>query len=340
MSRLLDAILRKPVDCTPVWFMRQAGRYQASYRELRKKHSILEICRTAELAAQVTMLPVKELPGLDAAIIFSDILIVPQAMGIQVEFIQSEGPQIMNPITSLADLEALKPVDPERDLKFVLDAIRICKRELAIPLIGFAGGPFTLASYLIEGGSTKSFTKTKSMMMREPRLWHALMTTLAAAVGRHLAAQATAGCDALQLFDSWVGVLSPDDYRDFVMPHTKAVFDAIRGVPAIHFGTETSTLLELMKQAGGSCIGIDWREPIDRAWQRLGDVAVQGNLDPTTLFAARDVLLRRVDDILDRVGRRPGHIFNLGHGILPETPAENVMAVIEHVHARTKRSEI
>ncbi len=360
-GRLLDAIARKPVDCTPVWFMRQAGRYQASYRELRKKHSILEICRTPELAAQVTMLPVKELPGLDAAIIFSDILVVPQAMGIQVEFIQSEGPQIMNPVKTVAEAEALKIVEPERDLKFVLDAIRLCKRELKIPLIGFAGGPFTLASYLIEGGSTKSFAKTKTVMVREPRLWAGLMGALTASVTRHLKAQFAAGCDVVQLFDSWVGVLAPNDYVDFVLPYTKQIFDGLHNVgPTIHFGTETGSLIELMQHADSTCLAVDWRTPLGEVFERtdrvsrsyeesaahgepdedmrfVPRVSVMGNLDPTLLFAPRDFLLKRVDEVLGSAAGRPGHIFNLGHGILPETPIDNVIAVIEHVHSRTKR---
>jgi uroporphyrinogen decarboxylase len=334
--RLLDAIARRPVDRTPVWFMRQAGRYQASYRELRKKHSILEICKSGDLAATVTMLPVKELPGLDAAIIFSDILLLLQPMGLQVEFIQSEGPAILNAVSSPADVDALKPVEPERDLGCVLDAIRIVKRELSIPLIGFAGGPFTLASYALEGGPSRNYLKTKGLMHRGPDAWRRLMTKLADAVASHLNAQAKAGADIVQLFDSWAGVLSPADYREFVLPYSKMIFSRLK-VPAIHFGTETGSLLELMKEAGGDCIGVDWREPLDQARRRLGDIAVQGNLDPALLMAPREVLLRRVDEVLAQAGSKPGHIFNLGHGILPETPVDNVAAVIERVHARTKR---
>jgi uroporphyrinogen decarboxylase len=282
------------------------------------------------------MLPVAELPGLDAAIIFSDILLLLQPMGIQVAFIQSEGPAILNPVATDADVAALRPVEPERDLRSVLDGIRIVKRELGgrMPLIGFAGAPFTLASYLLEGGPSRNYLKTKGLMYRAPDTWRELMTKLAAAVTTHLKAQAAAGADVVQLFDSWVGVLSADDYREFVLPHSKSIFDALRGVvPAIHFGTETGALLELMKQAGGDCVGVDWREPLDRAWGRLGDVAIQGNLDPVLLMAPRDVLLRHVDDVLRRAAGRPGHIFNLGHGILPETPIDNVIAVIERVRA-------
>jgi uroporphyrinogen decarboxylase len=338
VARLLDAIALKPVDCTPVWFMRQAGRYQAEYRELRKKHSILEICKTAELAATVTMMPVRGLPGLDAAIIFSDILLLLQPMGLQVEFIQSEGPQILNAIASDADVDSLKPLEPERDLKAPLDAIRIVKKQLSIPLVGFAGAPFTLASYAIEGGPSRNYLKTKGLMYREPKTWDRLMTKLAVAVAAHLKAQAAAGADVVQLFDSWVGVLSPQDYREFVLPYSKKIFDALKGiVPTIHFGTETGSLLELMKEAGGDCIGVDWRETLGSARRRLGSMAVQGNLDPVLLMAPRDVLLRHVDDVLREAGPKPGHIFNLGHGILPETPVENVVAVIEHVHAKTRR---
>jgi uroporphyrinogen decarboxylase len=238
------------------------------------------------------------------------------------------------------DVEALRPVEPERDLKAVLDAIRIVKRELggAIPLIGFVGGPFTLASYAVEGGASRSYLKTKALMMREPALWRSLMTRLAQSLGAHARAQAAAGADVIQVFDSWAGALSAEDYREFAMPYTRVVFDALRGlVPAIHFATETGSILDLLRQAGGEAVGVDWRVPLDEAWRRLGDVAIQGNLDPAALLGPRELLLRRVDEVLARAGGRPGHIFNLGHGILPETPVENVVAVIEHVHARTRR---
>jgi uroporphyrinogen decarboxylase len=332
--RLLKAIRKEPVDCTPVWFMRQAGRYMPEYRALRLKHTILEICRTAELAAEVTLQPIRKFPGLDAAIIFSDILLLTEPMGIRVEFVKNEGPAIQNPIASAADVAALCPVEPERDLPSVLQAIRLVKRELKVPLIGFAGAPFTLASYLVEGGPSKDYAKTRALMTTP--VWPKLMEKLAAAVATHLRAQEAAGADLVQLFDSWVGNLSLDEYRQHVMPYSAQIFRSIRG-PAIHFGTMTSHLLELIRDAGGDCIGVDYRIPLDEAWQRLGNVAVQGNLDPTLLVGPPDTLLTHVDEVLRRAGNRPGHIFNLGHGILPETPMEHVAAVIDHVHSRTRR---
>ncbi len=332
---------REPVDRTPVWFMRQAGRYMPDYQAIRRKHSLLEICKNGELAAQVTMQPIELLPGLDAAILFSDILLVLEPMGLQVEFIQSEGPAIRNPVRTRADAEKLKSVVPERDLPSVLEALGIVRRELPdqTALIGFGGAPFTLASYAIEGGPSKNFLRTKSLMMEEPATWHLLMEKLTEAVRGLLEAQVKAGAQALQLFDSWAGALSPDDYREFVLPHSQRLFRELAdlGVPLVHFGTGTSGILELMKEAGGDVIGVDWRIPLDEAWTRLGDVAIQGNLDPVALLGPRKPLLRRVDEVLRRAGGRPGHIFNLGHGVLPQTPVENVIAVIEHVHEQTAR---
>src|SRR5882672_8365393 len=310
--RLLKAIRRQPVDCTPVWFMRQAGRYMPEYRALRQKYSILDICRTAELAAEVTLQPIRKFPGLDAAIIFSDILLLTEPMGIKVEFVKNEGPAIHNPIASEEDVAALRPVEPERQLSSVLDAIRLVKKELKVPLIGFAGAPFTLASYMVEGGPSKDYSKTRALM--KTPTWPKLMEKLAEAVSTHLRAQEAAGVDVVQLFDSWVGNLSADEYREYVMPYTKRIFRSLRG-PAIHFGTQTAHLLELIRDAGGTCIGVDFRIRLDEAWTLLG----------------------HVDDVLRRAAGRPGHIFNLGHGILPETPMEHVAAVIEHVHARTRR---
>ncbi len=334
MSRLLKALRREPVDATPVWFMRQAGRYMAEYREVRRKHPILEICRTAELAAEVTLQPIRRFPGLDAAIIFSDILLVLGPMGIQVEFVQNEGPAIRNPLATEADVEALRPVEPERDLRPVLDAIRIAKRELKVPLLGFAGAPFTLASYMVEGGPSRDYARTRALM--KTPAWPKLMAKLADAVAAHLNAQAAAGADAVQLFDSWVGSLTPGEYREHVLPHSRRILAAMN-VPSIHFGTQTWDLLELMRDAGGTALGVDWRMPLDEAWARIGDRAIQGNLDPAALLGAADHLLLRADEVLRRAGGRPGHIFNLGHGILPETPPENVAALIEHVHLRTRK---
>jgi uroporphyrinogen decarboxylase len=337
VPRLLQALRRERVDRTPVWFMRQAGRYMKEYREIRKRHSILEICTRPEVAAEVSLLPPKLLPGLDAAIIFSDILLLLRPMGIQIEFIQAEGPAIMNPIQSETDVDALRPLDAG-SLSPTYESIRLVRRTLdgSMPLIGFAGAPFTLASYLIEAGSSRSYIKTKSAMVTP--MWPKLMSKLADAVIVHLRAQADAGAEVLQLFDSWAGALSYEDYREHVLPHSKRIFDALRGrVPTIHFATEGGGILELMAEAGGDAIGVDWRVPIDVAWNRIGDRAIQGNLDPATLLAPRDVLLKRIDEILARAGGRPGHIFNLGHGVLPETPVESVIAVIERVHQRTAR---
>ena len=332
--RLLKALRREPADCTPVWFMRQAGRYMPEYRKLRERHGILDLCWTAELAAEVTLQPVRRFPGLDAAIIFSDILMITQPMGAQIEFVRSEGPAIRNPVATEADVARLRPLEPEQDLKPVLDAIRLVKRELKVPLVGFCGAPFTLASYLVEGGPSEDFLKTKALMRQAA--WPRLMGKLAEAVTAHLRAQAAAGADAVQLFDSWVGALDPGEYRQHVMPWSKLIFDAL-DVPAIHFGTRTAPLLELMRDAGGDAVGVDWRIPLDEAWGRLGNVAVQGNLDPEAMLKTRVDLLNRVDDVLARAGGRPGHIFNLGHGILPDTPLESVEAVIGHVHERTRR---
>jgi uroporphyrinogen decarboxylase len=346
-DRFLKACRREQVDCTPVWFMRQAGRYMAEYRALRAKHTLLEICQQPELAAEVTLQPVRAL-GVDAAILFADILLPLMPMGIDLEFAKGEGPIIHNPIGSRADVEALRPVEPRDSLAHVLEAVRLVRRELDghTPLIGFAGAPFTLASYIIEGGSSRNYLKIKRLMYNDARTWHTLMSKLGCVVADYLTAQINAGAQAVQLFDSWVGALSPDDYREYVLPHSRFVIEQVQrtGVPIIHFGTDTATLLPLMKEAcpstgsGQAVIGLDWRTPLDWGWNVLGDeVAVQGNLDPGALFAPRDVLENKVKAILDQAANRPGHIFNLGHGILPETPVENVKAVVELVHDYSQR---
>jgi len=342
-SRFLRACRCEPVDCTPVWFMRQAGRYMAEYRAVRAKHSLLEICSQPDLAAEVTLQPVRAL-GVDAAILFADILLPLVPMGIHLEFAADEGPVIHNPIRTAADVAALRPVEPRESLAPVLQAIRLVRRELGghTPLIGFAGAPFTLASYLIEGGSSRNFVKTKQMMYGAPQTWHALMGKLARVVADYLVAQIEAGAQAVQLFDSWVGCLSPDDYCEYVLPHSQFVLRAVKatGVPAIHFGTDTAMLILWMKTAGGDVIGLDWRTPLDLAWKALGpETAVQGNLDPVALLvkAPYPELERRVQAVLEQAAGRPGHIFNLGHGILPETPVENVKAVVEMVHKFSMR---
>ena len=339
-DRFLRACRREPVDCTPVWFMRQAGRYMEEYQTVRAKHSILEVCKTPELAAQVTLQPVERFP-LDAAIIFADILLPLEPMGISLEFAEGEGPIIHNPVRDRAGVDRLRVTDGE-ELRFLEEAIRQTRSALAgrIPLIGFAGAPFTLASYVIEGGGSRSYVKTKQIMYGEPDAWHALMDKLAQVVTAYLRMQIQAGAQAVQLFDSWVGCLSPGDYAEYVLPHVRRVFEglATEGVPTIHFGTGTATLLKLMRAAGGDVIGVDWRVPLDEAWAALGhDVAVQGNLDPVALFAPQHEIERRVEDIIKRAGHRPGHIFNLGHGILPKTPVDHVAATAELVHKLSQR---
>lgn len=316
--------------------MRQAGRYLPEYRALRQKHSLLELCHKPELAAQVTLQPVERL-GVDAAILFADILLPFEPLGLGLSFATGEGPQITRPIREAGQVLELPPVDPVRDLDYVLEAVGHVARALPphIPLIGFAGAPFTLASYAIEGGATRTFTLTKRFMYAEPRAWHELMRRLAELVGGYLAAQAHAGAHALQLFDSWVGCLSPVDYATYVFPHSQRALELAgsSGAPVIHFGTDTAGLLVDFARAGGDVIGVDWRIPLDAAWERIGPGrAIQGNLDPVALLAPRSELERQVRDVLARAGRRPGHIFNLGHGVLPETPVESVLAVVEWVH--------
>jgi uroporphyrinogen decarboxylase len=336
----LRACRREPVERTPVWFMRQAGRYMAEYRALRERHGMLTLCRTPELAVEVTLQPVRAL-GVDAAILFSDILLPLAPMGIPFDFQAGEGPVIERPVRSRADIERLRAFEPREDLGMVLEAIRLLRRALDVPLIGFAGAPFTLASYAIEGGHSSQFALTKRLMYEEPEAWHALAARFAAVVGEYLVAQVEAGAQAVQLFDSWVGILDEDDYRAFALPHTRAIFDRLRGtgVPTIHFGTTTGHLLRAQREAGGDVIGVDWRTPLDEGWERAGrDAAVQGNLDPTALLGPRDRLLGKVDEVLRRAAGRPGHVFNLGHGILPTTPVDNVRAVVEHVRARTSAS--
>ncbi len=339
-ERFLKACRREPVDCTPVWFMRQAGRYMAEYRALRAKHSILELCKTPELAAQVTLQPIDRFP-LDAAIIFADILLPLEPMGLRLEFAEGEGPVIHNPVRDHAAVERLNVID-DGELDYVAEAIRQARRALngRVPLIGFAGAPFTLASYAIEGGSSRNYLLTKQLMYCEPKAWHQLMDKFARVITGYLRRQIRAGAQAIQLFDSWVGCLSVGDYVEYVLPHVQLIFEGLKreGVPMIHFGTGTSAMLRQMREAGGDVIGVDWRIHLDEAWATVGhDVAVQGNLDPLTLFAPLHEIERRVADILRRAGGRPGHIFNLGHGILPTTPLEHVAATIDMVHKLSQR---
>lgn len=331
---------REAVPYTPIWLMRQAGRYMREYREVRARTTFLELCKTPSLAAEVTLTAAERL-GVDAAIIFADILLILEPMGIDLEFAEGEGPVIHNPVRHVEDVKRLREVEDPAVLSFVYEAIALTRRQLKadVPLIGFSGAPFTLASYMIEGGGSKNYVHAKKLMYDDSGAWHALMSLIARALVKYLNAQIDAGSQAVQLFDSWVGCLSPDDYREFVLPHSRAVIQGVKkGVPVIHFGTGTGALLELMREAGGDVIGLDWRVRLDEAWQRLGhDVAVMGNLDPVALFASTDALRAQAKRILDQAGGRPGHIFNLGHGILPETPVENVIALVEMVHEITRR---
>ncbi len=331
----LKACRRRPVARTPVWFMRQAGRYMKEYRQLRLRHSLLEMCRTPELAAAVTLQPVEKL-GVDAAIIFADLLLPVQAMGMKLEFVEREGPVIAEPLRTLAAVRKLgRATDGE--LACVPEAIQIVCRELAgrVPVIGFSGAPFTVASYMIEGGASRDFAQTKRVMYTQPALWQELMSRLVAVLSEFLRSQVAAGAAALQIFDSWVGCLCPEDYRAYALPYSRRLIAeaASAGVPIIHFGTGTATLLELMREAGGDVIGVDWRIELQEAWRRVGyELAIQGNLDPTVLLGPREMIRERVESILRAAEGRPGHVFNLGHGILPETPVENVQAVVEMVH--------
>lgn len=337
--RFLKACRREPVDVTPVWFMRQAGRYMAEYRAIRAKHSMLDVIRTPELACEITLQPINAF-NLDAAIIFADILPLLIGMGLHLEFVKGEGPVIDNPIASAADVNALRTPPTEENLPYTLEAIRLTRRELEgrAPLIGFSGAPFTLASYAIEGGSSKNHVKVKSFMHAEPDAWAQLMDKLTVLIGDYLVAQAEAGAQALQVFDSWAGTLSPYDYQHKVLPYVQRVVARAKsaGVPVIYFGTNLNGLLGSMAATGADVIGVDWRIAIDDAWQQIGSqVAVQGNLDPVLLFAPWDAVQQQANDILARAAGCAGHIFNLGHGILPHTPIDTVRRLADYVHKRS-----
>ncbi len=339
-SRFLRAARRLPTDCTPIWLMRQAGRYMAEYRAIRAQHAMLEVIRTPELAAEITLQPINAF-DLDAAIIFADILPPLIGMGLELEFVKGEGPVIHNPIERTYDIDLLATPPATESLGFTLEAVRLVTRELAgrgIPLIGFAGAPFTLASYAIEGGSSKSYAKTKAMMYTEPAAWKRLMDKLVTVQADYLLQQAKAGAAALQVFDSWAGALSRDDYRRYVQPYNTRLFEMIAraGVPTVNFSTKTSAYIEEVAACGGDVIGVDWQLPLDEMWLRIGhERAIQGNLEPVALFAPWRELQPRVDAILDQAAGRPGHIFNLGHGILPQTPVDTVRRLVDYVHERT-----
>lgn len=338
-DRFLRACRLEPVDRTPVWFMRQAGRYLPQYRALREKYSLLDLCREPELAVVVTLQPL-DVIELDAAILFSDLLLPFAPMGLDFDFVKGEGPSIANPVRSAADVSRLTTFEPEA-LGHVLETIKLLRRELdgRTPLIGFGGAPFTMAAYAIEGGPSRDYLRTKTFMYEQPDAWHRLCGLFADSMTTYLRAQVAAGAQALQIFDSWAGALGRVDYREFVLPHTRRIFEglAVTGVPLIHFGVGATAILPDLVEAGGHVIGVDWRQGLDEAWKTIGPArGIQGNLDPVRLFGPRAGLLAAADDILARAAGRPGHIFNLGHGVLPHTPVENVQALAEHVHERTR----
>ena len=338
-DRFVRACRGEPVDATPIWFMRQAGRSFTAYRKLRERFGILDLAKTPDLCAEVTLMPVREL-GVDAAVLFADIMLPLEPMGVGLRIEPDVGPIIDRPIRSAADVAALWPFDPA-EVSFTLDAIRLVRRELdgRAGVIGFSGAPFTLACYLIEGRPSRDFAMAKAFMYREPAAWHELMEHLAAMVVVYLRAQVDAGADVVQLFDSWVGGLGPADYREYVQPHVRRIFAALDGVPTIHFGTGTAALLELLAGAGGDVIGLDHRVSLADAWQRVGfDRGVQGNLDAARLLAGWEATRDGAQAVLDEAAGRPGHIFNLGHGVLPETDPQLLRRLVDFVHEQTTRT--
>jgi uroporphyrinogen decarboxylase len=343
-SRFLKACRREPVDTTPIWLMRQAGRYMSEYLEVRGRHTILEIIKSAELSCEVTLQPLNAF-DLDAGIIFSDILPPLEGMGLGLEFAKGEGPVIHNPIRSEADVDALSVNPAEETMAPTLEAIRLVRREIdsrGIPLIGFSGAPYTLACYAIEGGGSKNYVLTKQMMAAQKQAWRKLMKKMSDVVADYLLAQASAGAQALQLFDTWAGGLSPADYRENVMPYNRAIIEKIRaaGVPIVYFATNVNGMLELIGGLGADVQGVDWRIELSEAWSRFGqDTAVQGNLDPVALFDPWGELEKKAEHVLEQAGGRPGHVFNLGHGILPKTPVDNVKRLVDFVHERGARTK-
>lgn len=345
----LKACRKEKVPYTPVWLMRQAGRYMKEYRDVRDRVSFLDLCKNPDLAAEVTLTPVKRL-GVDAAILFSDILILVEAMGMEIAFDDKKGPVLKKPIKDKASVDALSIPDPEDEVPFVMETIKILRKELKgnVPLIGFSGAPFTLASYMVEGRTSRNFTLIKMMMYQRPSLYNALLQKVSKAIALYILAQIKAGAQAVQIFDTWAGALAPQDYKEFALPYTKAIIEEVRrdsslrsegkGVPIILYVNGVGGILELMKDAGPDVISLDWRIDLDKAISRIGkDIAIQGNLDPCALFLPPDKIEDRVRDILNKAKDAPGHIFNLGHGILPETPVENVIALVEAVHKLSKK---
>jgi uroporphyrinogen decarboxylase len=333
---LVRACRLEPVERTPVWFMRQAGRSLPEYRELRKKHNLFEVCRQPELCAEVTLQPVAA-HGVDAAVMFADIMLPVLGMGVDVELVESVGPVIAEPVRTMADVERLQVPDPSEAVPFILDAVRLVRSELDPDraVVGFCGGPFTVAGYVVEGKPTRDFVRVKSLMYNEASVWHALMEKLTETSVRYVRAKVEAGADVIQVFDSWVGALSPADYEEFVAPYSARILAAV-DVPTIHFGTGTATLLPLMAEAGGDVIGLDWRIPLDEGWELVGeDRGVQGNLDPAVLLGPWERVEAGAADVLARAGGRPGHVFNLGHGVLPDTDPAVLRRLVEVVHQRT-----
>ena len=344
-DRILRAARRQPVDHTPIRLMRQAGRYMSVYRAVRERHGFLQMVKSPEVAAEVTMQPIEAF-GMDAAIIFADILPPLEGMGLRLTFEKGEGPVIHNPIRTPADIEALRPYDAEETSGYTLEALRLVKRELGDrgALYGFSGAPFTLASYAIEGGSSREYRRTKALMYHNPESWHALMARLSDLVADYLVAQVRAGADIVQIFDSWAGALAPNDYADYVLPHVQRAIQRTReqvDAPIVYFGTDMNGMLPLLRQTGADVLGLDWRINLDDGWAQYGhDVAVQGNLDPMLLHGPWELIERRAAEILRRAAGRPGHIFNVGHGILTETPEDNVRRLVEFVRSQPVLSEV
>jgi uroporphyrinogen decarboxylase len=334
-SPLMKATRLEPVERVPVWLMRQAGRYMAEYREIRSKTPFLELCKKPDLCAEIMLTAVDRL-GVDAAIIFSDLLPILEPLGLQLEYVSGDGPVIHNPLRQATDVDRLQELRNNDELWFIMETVEKTRAMLdqRLPLIGFAGAPFTLAAYAIEGGASRGFFHTKTLMYNDGSAWNELMAKLSRAIVLCLNGQIAAGVQVVQLFDSWVGCLGVDDYRRFVLPHTRAVIEGLTpGIPVIHFGTGNPALLPLLSEAGGTVIGVDWRIRMDDGWDAIGhDKAVQGNLDPVVLLSNPDEIRRQVKDILDQTGGRPGHIFNLGHGVLQQTPVENAIALVDAVH--------
>lgn len=340
MSAFLKACRGEPADHTPIWLMRQAGRYQPEYRAIREKVSFVELCRRSDLAAEVTILPITQL-GVDAAILFADILLILEPLGIGFEFTENDGPRIAKPVRTARDIDAVKEqIDARSSLGYVMETVRLVRAGLpkGVPLIGFSGAPFTLASYAIEGGGSKEYRETKRLMYSDEGAWNVLMAKLTTAVIDYLNAQIEAGAQAVQVFDSWIGALGPADYVRYVQPHMKRLFAELdKSVPNIHFGTGTATLLKHQRDAGGDVIGFDWRVELGPTWQAIGAKAVQGNLEPYSLLAPREELKRRASAVLASAGGRAGHIFNLGHGLFPEASVDQVKALVDHVHEASQR---